>query len=306
MSLIVTSTSGTYVLDDCISMRFEKERYTPYTLLEGQWYATSITPSEIISVSLTLGGKGIHYGYPALAQFINKDGKQILKLRSKGYTDALSRNQPTAGLVPDVTLDSLANSAIICPNISYEANTPEVRYVNYYDGTSIWDAVVCYSIRAYGLYPYIRGSNTVRISRPYDAGIVSIASTSLLSKGTGNDYSNLISAISESEITGEANAFNTIDSFAVSRNIIRKKEIPFDREWIMDPELGLKKRIDFSKRGVTYDFFTVLGYPGADLLDQFVISDLGYVGEVSKLVITASQENPVSTQIYCYHDAYCA
>lgn len=306
MSLIVSSSSGTYVLDNCISLRFEKERYTPYTLLEGQWYAPNIIPSEIISVSLILGGNGIHYGYPTLAQIINKDGKQVLKLRSKGYTDALSRNQPTAGLVPDVTLELLANSAIVCPNISYEENTPEVRYVNYYDGTSIWDAIVCYSIRAYGLYPYIRGANTVRISRPSDMGIVSLASTSLLAKGTGNDYSNLISAISESEITGEPNTYNIIDDFAVSRDIIRKKEILFDREWIMDPELGLKKRIDFSKRGVMYDFFTVLGYPGTDLLDQLVISDLGYVGEVSRFVITASQENPVSTQIYCYHDAYCA
>lgn len=306
MSLIVTTASATYMLSDCISMRFEKERYTPYTLLEGQWYAPNIIPSEIISVRLILGNKGIHYGYPCSAQITYKDGKQILKLRSRGYTDALSRNQPTAGLVPNVTLDLLATSAIVCPNVGYEANTPEVNYVNYYDGTSIWDAIICYSIRAYGLYPYIRGANTVRISRPSDMGIIVIPTSSLIQKGTGTDYSNLICAISESDITGEANAFNVFDDFAASRNIIRKREITFDREWIMDPELGLKMRIDRSKRGVNYDFFTVLGYPEADLLDQLVISELNYVGEISKIQITASQEQPLTTQIYCYHDAYCA
>lgn len=306
LELICITDSMTYTLDECLYFRFVKERYTPYALLEGQWYCPGDNFNEVTATALIIDNNCIHYGFPCSCEIIKKDGRCILKLRSRGYTDALAKNQPTAGLVSNINLEGLANSAVVCPNVDYEADTPTVSYVNYYDGTTIWDAVCAYAIRATGLYPYIRGANTVRVSRPNDTVTLNTTTSSLLKRASGSNYINLISDISEADVSGNEGVYTISDATAYSKNIVRKKEITFDREWIMDPYNGLMARINYSQRGMYYDEFTLEGCWGVDLLDYFVVSDISFVGEIDKIEITGSATKPVLTTISCYHDAYCA
>lgn len=304
--LVCFTPSGSYSLDECLYFHFTKERYTPYTLLEGRWFCESDNFDEITSVVMTVDDNCIHYGYPCAAEIQKQDGRTVLCLSSRSYTDALAKNQPTAGLVSSVDLQTLANSAVVCPNVLYESGTPVVSYVNYYDGTTIWDAVCCYAIRATGLYPYIRGANTVRVSRPTDAVTLTTYTNALIKRESGTNYANLISDISESDVSGNPSAYVISDNTAYSKNIVRKKEIPFDREWIMDPLVGLNFRINYAKRAMLYDSFTLCGYWQVDLLDYLVVNDLPFVGEISKIEIIGSASKPIISTFTCYHDAYCA
>lgn len=306
LQLICATPSGSYSLNECVYFKFTKERYTPYTFLEGRWFCSDDNFGEITSVVMMIGGECIHCGYPCTAEIQKQDGKTLLCFSSRSYTDALAKNQPTAGLVSSVNLETIANSAVVCPNVSYESGTPVVSYVNYYDGTTIWDAVCCYAIRATGLYPYIRGANTVRVSRPADSAKLTTYTRSLVKRSYGTNYLNLISDISESDVSGNPSAYVISDNIAYTKNIIRKKEIPFDREWIMDPENGLMFRINYAKRAMLYDSFTIRGYWGMDLLDYLAVSDISFVGEISKIEITGGSSKPVMSTFTCYHDAYCA
>ncbi|MBQ8624175.1 MAG: hypothetical protein IJ424_07400 [Oscillospiraceae bacterium] len=308
-SLIVQLTHDTYILNECLSFRFEKERYSPSTVLTGKWYCKQDEFDDVISLSLMIDGKMLHVGYPTSGcEVMYENGRRVLKVNSRGYTQALALNQPTPGLQFDIDLETLATSAVVCPGVSYQQNTPVVKYVNYYDGTSIWDAIVCYSIRATGTYPYIRGANTVSISTtPSDIGVVNVFPTNLISFGSGSDYSSLISEISESDADGTYATFVAQNEEAISKNIIRKKEIPFNYEWIMDSELGLQSMLNYSMRGMCYDKIKFFGYSGGDLLDYVAINytnRLPYIGKISRLVLEGSQGNIITT-VHCYRDAYC-
>lgn len=308
-TLSVQLNSSNILLDKCISFRFEKERYSNCTVLTGKWYCDGYDMDEIRSLTFGLNNRIMHFGYPSTGTEIAvENGRRVLKVNSKGYSSALSQNQPTPGLVPNINLESLATSALICPNVSYEPNTPVVSYVNYYDGTNIWDAIVCYSMRATGTYPYIRGTNTVNVSTlPSDIGTLIVSPNHIISRGEGSDYSNLISEISEMSYGGTYGEYVLRNQSAIERNIIRKKEIPFDHEWIMDPELGLITRLNYSMRRMLYVKFKFLGYSGGDLLDYFIVNyenALPYMGQISRLIVEGKNGN-VFTTVYCYRDAYC-
>lgn len=307
-TLIVQTAFTSIVLSDCISLRFEKERYSCCTKLSGKWSCEDYSFDNIINMSLVLQGSVVHFGPPSKGcEVIVENGKRVLKVNSEGYSQALALNQPTPGLLTDIDLYILSVSAVSCPNVSYEANTPIVNYVNYYDGTDIWDAIVCYSIRATGTYPYIRGANTVRVSPPSDLGIINVHPTNLISFGSGYDYTNMISEIHEADVDGTYGMYSAVNQNAISKDIIRKKEIPFDHEWVMDPLLGLQARFNYSMRAMNYDKIKFVDFPGGDIMDYIAINYTGmqpYIGTVSRLIVEISQGKTVTTA-YCYHDAYC-
>ena len=291
----------------CINFRFEKERYTPYTKLSGEWYCPkNFNIAEVVAVMLNIDGVMIHYGYPTGIEIIKRDGRTVLKVSSVGYTAALASNQCKDGLLTDVDLSGLAAAGTAIPIVAYQQNTPTVNYVNYYDGTSSWDAIVCYSLRASGKYPYIYGYNTVRIEPHDNPKVYSISESELVSRGSGTDYSKIISYISEKDVDGTPAAFTATNGLAAQRTIVRAREINFDREWIMDSEAGLRHRINYSMRAINYDSFGFCGYAGLDLLDRFRLEGAGFEGEVDRIVVTASAEKGFVTTVECYHDGYCA
>lgn len=291
----------------CISFRLEKERYTPYTEFTSQWYCDSATAlTEIVAVVFYIDNTMVHYGYPTDIRTIKKDGRIIVDIKSTGYTAALMTNQCPDGMLTDIDLAGLGAASGNPPLIAYQQNTPVVNYVNYYDGTSAWDAIVCYSIRATGLYPYLGGYNTIRVSVPENAGSLEISSGALISQSFGSDYSRIISKITMKDIDGTEGAYVYTNGLAAQRTIVRAKELNFDREWIMDPSEGLKFKSNYAMRKITFDSFSFLGCnPLLELLDSFSVSDLRYRGEIDRLIFTGSPEKGFVTTVYCYHDGFC-
>lgn len=289
----------------CVSFRLEKERYTPYTELHGKWFCPAGTEiAEVVAVILYIDGKIKHYGYPTSIGFSNQNGCQMLEVSSLGYSAQLLTNQCPDGLVTDVNLTSLVAKMPIIPGVTYQAGTPTVNYVNYYDGTSAWDAIVAYSLRAGGHFPYLQGYNMIRTD-PAASTEISLMSNQLASRQNGSDYQKLISRISEKDVDGTPDAFVITNGLTTSRLIVRTKEINFDREWIMDPDEGLKHRINYSMRAMFFDSFSWRDYTDCDLLDSLSVGDAGFKGEIDRIRITASAKNGFVTTVWCYHDGYC-
>ena len=130
--LMVRFMRSAVQLTDCIAFRFEKERYTPYTMLSGEWYCPSnLSIGETLTFQFAIDNKVVHLGYPTSAELIKRDGRTVLKLTSVGYSAALTTNQCADGLIPDVDLMGLIKSSgFVLPNITYQQNTPVANYVN--------------------------------------------------------------------------------------------------------------------------------------------------------------------------------
>ena len=307
IKLLLRYSKETVNLENCcISMRFDKERYSAYTELHGQWYCPSATKiDEIAAVILYIDNAVVHNGYPNSLEILKKDGRTVLSVSSVSYTAALVNNQCEDGLITQVNLADLITRNGTYPGVQYEKDTPTVNYVNYYDGTSVWDSIVCYALRTTKTYPYIAGFNTVRVSPPEARKTFSIVSGDLTSRGNCTDYSRMISSIYEKDIDGTPKAFTIMNTAATQRSIVRRREINFDREWIMDAGAGLNHRIDYSMRAVNCDVFSWLGYNAIDLLDMIKVTDIGFSGEIDRIRVTASAEKGIETNVWCYHDNYC-
>lgn len=299
------SRSTANLTDCCISFRYEKERYTPYTTLSGEWYCPeNINLAEITTVMFYVDNKQVHNGYPADIEITKRDGRTVLKLSSKSYSSALTYNQCPDGLLSDVNLTTLVQKAgFTLPGVLYQQNTPVVNYVNYYNGTSLWDGIVSYSLRATGFYPYLQGVNTVAVSPPAAPATLSCTSSDLISRGHLTDLSRPISKVTMRPIDGEGENYTLSNVLASRRNIVRCREIPFDREWIMDPEAGLQHMLDYSMRGINADIFTVYGWQNADILDTLNVTDLGFSGEISKISAQGSEKNGIVTKLWCYQNS---
>lgn len=307
VSLTVRYAIKTVQLDECIAFRFEKERYTPYTKLSGEWYCPSDTElKEILRYQLSVDGNIIHYGYATTAELLKRDGRTVLKFTSSGYSAALMANQCPDGLITDVNLQGIISKAtFVLPNIRYQQDTPVANYVNYYEGTSLWDAIVAYSLRVGShYYPYLSGYDLIRIEPTEEQYIHEITSDKLISRSNKSDYNHMISKITMKDVDGTPGSFLLTNGYATQRSIVRCREMNFDREWIMEPKAGIQHRLDYSMRAVNADSFSFFGYTPLDLLDRISVPDIGFEGEIHRITVSGSADKGIVTTVWCYHDCY--
>ncbi len=293
-------------LTDCLNFKFTKNRLLPYTEVTGEWYCPkNVNYSEIISVILYIDNAVVHNGMPCGVSIKNQDGRAVLKVSSRSYSCQLMTNQCADGLITDVNLESLVSSSgIRISGITYQPDTPTVNYVNYYNGTSLWDGIVSYTVRAGGKYPYLSGYNLIRITPPENPEVHEISEDQLISRSFTSDFSRIISKITMKPIDGEGEGYTAVSSTAARKSIVRAQEIPFDREWIMDPEAGLKARIDYSEREENVDAFRFWGYVKCDLLERLSISGSGFSGDITGFTVEGRPDCGVVTEIRVSHDGY--
>ena len=88
ISLTLQSQTNLYVLTECISLNFEKERYTPYTKVSGI-FVCNINPTDIHKLRITLDGMGIHYGLVDSLEIYKEKGIGYVKFTSRGFSMGL-------------------------------------------------------------------------------------------------------------------------------------------------------------------------------------------------------------------------
>ena len=305
----VRYSSGSSVTDfRCVKLTIEKERYTPYFTLKGEWYpGTRSTPpiSEITSVMIFLNGQISFYGYPTGTKTVMKNGRAHLSVSAVGYTSFLLKTNMQDGMLYDVNLTTLANTGPAFTGVGYEEKTPTVNYVNYYSGTSQWNAIVAYSLRATGIYPYIHSFNTVRVSPHDPRKTLELDGSVIISQSFETDYSKVLSGSFMRDVDGTeyaASAMNT--KFANPRSITRLEIRPFDNEWIMDPQAGAEHRINYSMRKANAKSYSFLGYEQLEILDSFKTS-AGDSGEIDRVKYEIIPGKGAVTTIWSYQDGYC-
>lgn len=296
---------STVRLNKCIYFNLDKERYTPYTSFRG----TFIIPEyyeEVISVDFYINDHELHYGSVDMAKMTFKKGYYRLDIASRSYTLALGLNQPKPQINSGVSLTNLMSRNVTLKNISCESDTKTINYIYVLENSTLWDAVVAYSLKAYGTYPFVYKTNQIRVTIPSITTSREYDMNSVIEKYNGSSLSNLISHIHMRDTDGNYEKYNLTDNYAVSRSIIKHKQIPMDKQWLSNTDMALKSRIDYSKRAAKYRGIKVLGYSGEELFDKFTYKHgtQTFRGSyIHRLNITGSNST-VYTTMYEYIDAY--
>lgn len=305
---IYDAASGSFVESyDIISLSFTKERYTPFTSARINLVCDKAV-DDAYEVVITVNSKTIHRGIAdkTVSRKLS-DGLYHTNIYSRGYTAALGVNQPVPKINSGVNLNGiLTANEITLPFVTCQDSTKTVNYVYVLDKDTLWDAVVAYSVKAYSSYPYIRGSNTIMVTPP-DSPESFEYSDNVLELISGVNLTNLVSKISMKDYDGNYNSYELVNSYAVSRRVIRQTKINLDEQWLSEPDTALKKRIYYSNRSAKFKGVKLYGYNGEDLFDKFTVIDQNVKQienrDIHKIEITADKRG-VFTTLYSYYDSY--
>ena len=299
--LEVFFTDGTSLeTDRLVGFRCVRERYTPYSSLTVTAEA-ECAKSDIVKVDLYVYGRLIHSGTMDNLTVSVSGGRNLLKLTSRGFSAMLSQNEIAPGVLTSVSLNSLMLTHMTVPNITWEDNGDTVRYIYIKEHDSQWAAIVCMGLALKEDYPYVGGTNDVRLSAP--SSPMTVSPPELFEEGVTGSYSRVVSDFYMKDVN-DSYSYHYTDGFAAARGIRRCKFIPFDRQFIGLDHFGLEYKLRYTERGCTARFAVYPGYNGEELRDRFVFPD-GEQREISSVEVCGNSKKGVFTKITCYSDGYC-
>lgn len=297
-------TDGTTSSYAPMDFKFSRERYTPYTTLEGHLLsAERIT--EINTVYLYINNQLVHCGMADFIQQKNSKGRNLITFISRGFSLLLGQNEPVPGILSDIDLSGLVFINTSIPYVTCQGNTKKLNYVYVKEKSTIWDAICTYTYKAYQTYPYICDTNNVRVTQAEDIVTHSYSSDTVTYYGAKLSTSGLFSHVFMADQDGEYN-FTQVNEAAIRRNIIKKKYYPMDNQWYADPDGGLLSKLNYSNKGFISVELQYTGHKFENLMDKasFVKGDFIINSERISAVEVTGNARGIFTKITVYRDSY--
>lgn len=300
LKIILRDTSdANYEFTRCVSCYFAKDVYTPYTYFEGTFMTDRTDLLNIREVLFYIDGSNIHHGLVDTVDFCTMQNCNYVKVKSKGFTSLLCQNQPEPGMKPSSDLATVMSEFTI-PHVTYES-TSTMNYIYVKEGSTLWDAAANFNFRLNGMYPYIEGTNRVRVTLK-TPGTLTIPEKDIIKSGVLYDYTKIISHLHMKDVDGTYGAFSGQNPHAIEREIIRHKQIPLDMQYLNDPGTGLLFKLNFSLRGCRCAYIQYDGYNGEDLNDTLSYRSLADQ-RIKKIEISGGN-GMVKTLLGVYYDAF--
>lgn len=301
--LLVSDSTGNSVEEEKIlSFSFKKDVYTPYTMLTMRAEADTASFLSASEIKFYVNGKLVHHGLIDRLIAETSGGSKILTLISRGFTSLLCQNQIEPGLKTGVSINNLMDSFYELPHVTHEDNAEQSSYIYLKSNTSMWDAIVSLSYKHCGTYPYIRGTNCVRITPAADPTAFAYENEELISIGEVLNARRLTSHFHMSDINGEFGEYELIDSDVTGLGIVRHKYFELDRRFLNEPYDAVTFRNKYDTRAFKQRFCIYSGYNGEDLSD--VISFTGVNSERIAAVEITGSNGGVKTRIGVYYDKF--
>lgn len=272
--IILKIADGTeIVFEDILSFTFEKNAYMPYTSFSAVACSEIDSIESVSEVSFIIGGKRIHHGICDTLDIYTENGKGFCRIVSKGFTSLLCRNQLEEGLKTNISFNALMESFYTLPFVEHEDNSDTSNYIYVKPNSVMWDGVVNLAYKLYGRYPYIRGTNTVRIT-PIELPVGFVyRDNAILKKGIRINTSRIISDYHMADINGSYGEFELINNETHQLNIIRNNFSELDKQFLYSPQEALVFRDCFNTREKLSHYFVYSGYNGEDITDIVTFSD---------------------------------
>lgn len=285
----------------CFYFRYVKELYTPYVYFECRFLSSAAEIAEFNRVEFWIYGKVMHQGLVDSIDIRRSSNRYDVYVKSKGFTSLLCQNQPEPGMMRNVDLNGVIKTFPDIPYVTCEKSDVE-NYIYIKDGATVWDAVCSLGFRQTGLYPYIEGTNNVRITQRNPSRHCYLDERHILSTGVRHDFTRVISHVHMQDIEGNYNVYSKNSQSATDRNIIRHKQIPLDRQFLNNPDSALDYKLDFSLRGIVCNYIKYAGYNYEDLFDLITYGNFSRK-KVHSVEVVFNGGMPV-TQLGFYNDGF--
>jgi hypothetical protein len=286
-----------------ISFRFVKALYVPYTRASGVVHITddAFDISRVRRVQLIIDEKAVHSGMPGKVTAVNYGNDVRVVFDSMGYTLLLCQNEPYPKINSNVNLKDVIVNNLDLAEIEYEEDTPEEKYIYVKEKSTVWDAVVAYSLKATGNYPYIRGADKVCVTFG-DSVFINYGDSRIMSYGGGLDTSSVLSEVYMKDESDEY-SYEVNGEAAEKLGIVRKKYYALDYQWLYSPQEGLQAKIGYTDRGWNERVMVYSGYLGEDLMD--FAQDCGILsGKRINYICVWGNRKGIFTKIKAYGDKY--
>lgn len=295
-------SDGTYYTPvGLIGFKCRKERYTPYSSLDATAVCSSTdSVSDVREVRLEICGEAVHSGIMDNMTISESGGLKKLRITSRSFTSMLSQNELEPGLLAGITLNELMSKKMVVPNVEWQKSEESVRYIYIKEHDSQWTAIVNLGLTLNGQYPYIGGTNEVRLTKRSNEILIP---QNVYEVGTTEDYSKMASYYHMKDVNGNY-SYNYTDGYAKDRGIIRHKYINFDKQFLALAHFGLQYKLNFSQRGCRSKFMRYLGWCGEELRSMVKFPD-NTVAEVSVIEISGNAKKGIFTMTGCYYDRCC-
>lgn len=303
VKIVINKMNGAPIEENNIlSFTFIKDAYTPYTTLSAKIHAGEDTYMSISEILFYVGDKLIHHGLIDSLERTVSDGRSIVTLTSRGFTSLLSQNQLEPGMYTNISVNKLMDGFYTLPYITHEDNSDESNYIFVKSSSSMWDGIVNLSYKLCGTYPYIRGTNCVRITHEENPYIFSYDSNTLISSGCTYSYRRRISDFHMADLDGNYGSYEYTDNNVINRKIIRHKYFELDKQFLYEPENALVYRDKLADRAHFRYFCKYCGYNGEDLFDKV---SFDYVNQrrITSIEITGSSKG-IFTELGVYYDGF--
>jgi hypothetical protein len=251
---------------------------------------------------LYIGDKLVHHGLIDNLEMTNSGDKRIVTLSSRGFTSLLCQNQIQPGLITGISVNDLMDSYYELPYVTHEDNSDQSNYIYIKNHSTMWDGIVNLSYKLTGIYPYISGTNCVRITEDENPPEFRYSDSQLAESGLAYNYKRMISHFNMADINGEYGTYTLEDSIVTNRKIIRHNVFELDKQFLYDPQQALEYRDKFAKRGNFRYFCRYSGYNGEDLCDKI---SFGYAlnKRVCRIEISGDSSG-ITTELSVYYDGF--
>ncbi|WP_124099392.1 hypothetical protein [Ruminococcus sp. Marseille-P6503] len=244
----------------------------------------------------------VHQGTIDTLERRREYGRWVYSFESKGYTAMLAQNEPVPKMNYSVNLTSLAELNKTIPLVTYQDGTKTVNYIYVKENSTIWDAFIAYGYKAYQMFPYIYGTNNVRVTPKTDAQH-SYASAALVNFGSVKDVRGIISDAYMADADGDYSTSYS-STAASGMNIVRTRYYALDNQWLSSPFVGLAAKVKYSNRGMKGAFLTYSGYEKEELFDRAILSrdDFSLGNRPIGRIEINIRDMRILTTVTCYAD----
>lgn len=284
-----------------LSFSFRKDTYQSYTSFSAKFYGDIPVPENVSEILFSIDGRVIHHGLADNISVTTSVGGSLVSVSSRSFTSLLIQNQIETGLKTNISINDLMNSFYTLPYVTHE-DSSEKSYIYVKGNSNMWDGIVNLTYKIHGTYPYIRGTNCIRMTAVENPSSFEYLDSQIISRGIATAEKKLMSNFHMSNLSGDFGEFELSDNDVISHNIVRHRFFELDRQFLYSPQQALEYRSKYASRGRRKIFCTYSGYNGEDLSD---LATFGTVqnGRIGSLTVSGSSSG-IITEIGIYRDKF--
>lgn len=302
VNLILKNTDNSEIISDKIlSFSFHKDSYQSYTSLGVKFSGNLTSPENVSEIIFQIDGKTIHHGLCDNISVEFSGGNYFTSVSSRSFTSLLMQNQIETGLKSDISINSLMESYYSLPYVTHEDSSGK-SYIYVKSNSNMWDGIVNLSYKVHGTYPYIRGTNCIRMTPVENPAAFQYDDNNIISRGISTAGRKLTSHFHMADLTGNFGEYELSDNDVISHNIIRHRFFEIDRQFLYNPQQALEYRSAYSSRGRKKVFCTYSGYNGEDLSDVVTFGNIEN-RRINSITITGGSSG-IITETGVYQDKF--